>query len=108
MASLLTICTQLHKSAQVLTHKCHLPPIARENHHDGETPQKIQQRTSQRLEVTEATTKVTIKLMEQHLVQPSKVHTMIQAFMATLEKDMKTLTNNSTSHEAALKEFYIA
>jgi hypothetical protein len=29
---------------------------------------------------------------------------MIQAFMSTLAKDMKTLTDNSTSHEVALKE----
>jgi hypothetical protein len=26
-------------------------------------------------------------LIEQHLIQPTKVHTMIQAFMATLSKD---------------------
>jgi hypothetical protein len=29
---------------------------------------------------------------------------MIQAFMATLEKDMKALTDNLASHEAALEE----
>jgi hypothetical protein len=42
--------------------------------------------------------------MEQHLVQPAKFHTMIQAFLATLAKDMKTLTNNLASHEATLEE----
>jgi hypothetical protein len=66
--------------------------------------EKIQQSTNHRQEVTEAATKVTIELMEQHLVQPTKVHTMIQAFMATLVKDMRTLNENTTSHEVALEE----
>jgi hemerythrin superfamily protein len=48
--------------------------------------------------------KVTIELMEEHLIQPTKVQTMIQAFMATLTRDMKTLTDNSTSHTTSLEE----
>jgi hypothetical protein len=48
--------------------------------------------------------KVTIELMEKHLVHLTKVHAMIQEFMATLEKDMKTLTDNIASHEASLEE----
>jgi hypothetical protein len=43
-------------------------------------------------------------LIEQHLIQPTKVHTMIQVFMATLAKDMKTLNDNTTMHEASLEE----
>jgi hypothetical protein len=54
--------------------------------------EKIQQNINQRWERVEATTKVTIELMEEHLIQPAKVQTMIQAFMATLTRDMKTLT----------------
>jgi hypothetical protein len=66
--------------------------------------EKIQQSTSKRWEVTETTTKVMKELMEQHLVQPTKVHTMIQVFMATLTKDMRTLSDNTTTHEATLEE----
>jgi len=55
-------------------------------------------------EIVESDTKVTMELMEQHLIQTTKVHIMIQAFMATLEKYMKTLTNNTSLHEDSLEE----
>jgi hypothetical protein len=58
-------------------------------------------------EITESTTKVTMDLIEKHLIQPTKVHTMIQAFMATLEKDMQTLNDNTTMHEATLEELVL-
>jgi hypothetical protein len=43
-------------------------------------------------------------LIEQHLIQPTKVHTMIQAFMATLSKDMQTLDDNIAMHTTSLEE----
>jgi hypothetical protein len=43
-------------------------------------------------------------LIEQHLIQPTKVHTMIQAFMAMLSKDMQTLKDNTTMHTTTLEE----
>jgi hypothetical protein len=102
----LAICVKIHKATKVLTNKSYLTP----NEELGKTismeklVKKIQQHINQRLEKDEATMKVTIGLMEEHLIQPTKVKTMIQAFMATLVRDMKALTDNSTSHDAALEE----
>jgi hypothetical protein len=42
--------------------------------------------------------------MEEHLVLSTKTQTMIEAFMVKLTRDMKTLSNNSTSHGATLDE----
>jgi hypothetical protein len=55
-------------------------------------------------EEDQATMKVTIELMEEHLVQPTKTQTMIQDFMANLTRDMKLFHNNSTSHATTLEE----
>jgi hypothetical protein len=49
-----------------------------------------------KMEKVEVSTKVTIGLMEEHLVQSAKVQMMIQEFMATLERDMNTLMENSS------------
>jgi hypothetical protein len=65
---------------------------------------KIQDNTSHRREVTESTTTVTMDLIEKHLIQPTKVHTMIQAFMAMLSKDIQTLKDNTTMHATSLEE----
>jgi hypothetical protein len=42
-------------------------------------------------------------MMEEHLVKPTKTQNMIQDFMVNLTRDMKTLSHNSTSHEASLE-----
>jgi hypothetical protein len=39
-------------------------------------------------EVIDSATKVTMDLIEQKFFQPTKLHTMVQEFMATLLKDM--------------------
>jgi hypothetical protein len=52
----------------------------------------------------EATTTVTMDLIEQHLIQPTKVHTMVQAFMATLSKYMQTLDDNVAMHTTTIEE----
>jgi hypothetical protein len=49
-------------------------------------------------------TTVTTDLIEQHLIQPTKVHTMVQAFMATLSKDMQTLDDNVAMHTTTIEE----
>ena len=43
-------------------------------------------------------------LIEQHLIQLTKVHTMVQAFMTTLEKDMHTLNDNLEMHTSTIEE----
>lgn len=65
---------------------------------------KVQYSTSCKLGVTEATTTITTNLIEQHLIQPTKVHTMVQAFMATLSKDMQTLDDNVAMHTTTIEE----
>jgi len=45
-----------------------------------------------------------MELMEHHLIQPTKVHTMIQAFMETLAKDTRTIIDNTVIHEATFEE----
>jgi len=67
--------------------------------------EKIQQHINQRQMKIEATTKMTIELMEEHLIQSAKVQMMIQAFMTTMARDIKTLTKNLASQEVSLKEF---
>jgi hypothetical protein len=59
MTSSLTICAQLHKATQVLTHKSHLPPIEelRKTITMEHLLEKIQQNINQRWERVEATTK---------------------------------------------------
>jgi hypothetical protein len=48
-------------------------------------------------------TRVTVDLMDDHLVKPTRTKNMIQAFMVNLTRDMKTLSQNSTTHEASLE-----
>jgi hypothetical protein len=65
---------------------------------------KVQDSTNHRRKVTESATKVTIDLIEKHIIQPTRVHTMIQAFMATLSKDMQVIEDNIAMHVATLEE----
>jgi hypothetical protein len=65
---------------------------------------KVHDNTNQRKEVVEATTTISTDLIDQHLLQPVKLHTMIQAFMTTLAKDMSTLEDNMAMNNAALEQ----
>jgi hypothetical protein len=65
---------------------------------------KVQDSTSDRQRVTKPTTIVTTKLIEQHLIHPTKVHTMVHAFMGTLSKDTHTLDNNIALHMTTIEE----
>jgi hypothetical protein len=101
----LAICTHLQKAMQTMIQKCH-PPHTDELRKIDTMEQlldKIQKNTNHIHEVTKVATKETIELMGQHLIQPAKVHTMIQEFMATLAKDMRTLSHNIVVHEASLE-----
>jgi hypothetical protein len=46
---------------------------------------------------------VTPYLMEENLSKLAKTQTMIHAFMANLKRHIKTLSNNSSSHESILE-----
>jgi hypothetical protein len=65
---------------------------------------RIQDNTSHRRDVTDSATKIKIYLIEKHLVQPTKVHTMVQVFMDTLSKDMQTLDDNIVTYIDTLGE----
>jgi hypothetical protein len=94
------------RQVHILTHKGNLPPIEplkipRTKDHLFE---EIQQNMKQRKEDIEIAKNGDNNLMEENLSKLSKTQTMIQAFMANLKRDMKTLSNNSSSHEATLEE----
>ena len=63
---------------------------------------KVQDSTSHRKPIVETTTMVTTYFIE-HLLQPTKVQTMIQDFMATFSKDMSPLEDNIVMHNATLE-----
>jgi hypothetical protein len=47
---------------------------------------------------------VSTDLIDQHLLQPVKLHTMVQDFMTKLEKDMSALDDNITMNDATLEQ----
>ena len=59
---------------------------------------QVHDNTDHRWEIIAVATKVTMNLMEYHLIQSTKVHTMVQAFMTTLAKNMQTLKDNMEMH----------
>jgi hypothetical protein len=101
----LGICAKLHKATIILTIKCHLPQI-------GELGQpKLEEQVQEELEedmharemVVKTPLRVTSALMDEHLVKPTRAQSMIQDFLANLKRDMKTLSQNSTTHEVTLE-----
>jgi hypothetical protein len=52
----------------------------------------------------EAATTVTMDLIEQHLIQPMKVHTMVHAFVTTLSKYIQTLDDNVVMHMTTIED----
>jgi len=96
----------LHKETQELIKRCWLPQLEelRKNLVMEELVDNIQENTSHRWEVTKLATKVTMELIEQNLIYPTKFHTMIQVFMATLSKDTLNLKENIAMHTKSLEE----
>jgi hypothetical protein len=64
----------------------------------------VQDSTNRRKQIVEATTFVSTDLIDQHLLQPVKLHTMVQAFMKKLEKDMSTLDDSISLNNATLEQ----
>jgi hypothetical protein len=102
----MVVCSKLHKVAQELIKGSRLPQLDElgKNMVMEELVDKVQDNTNHRRSVIEATTTITTDLIEKHLLQPIKLHTMIQAFMETLLKDMSTLEDNIAMHNATLEE----
>jgi len=100
------ICSCVHKVAQELIKICQLPQLEElgNNLVMEEFVDKVQDNTSHTREVIESATIVTMDIIEQNLIQPTKVHTMIQSFMDTLSKDMQTLDDNVAMHMTTIEE----
>jgi hypothetical protein len=65
---------------------------------------KVHDSTNLRKAVVEASTAISTDLIDQHLLQPIKIHTMIQAFMTTLVKDMSTLEDSVAMNNTTLEQ----
>jgi hypothetical protein len=66
--------------------------------------ENVHDKTNQRRVVFETTNTITTNLIYQHLMQPVKIHTMIQAFMTTLAKYMSTLEDIVNMNNASLEK----
>jgi hypothetical protein len=86
--------------------KGHLPPIKeiRNTKSEEQCFEKIHQNINQIQEDYQASSKVTVELMEEHLIWPSKTQTMIQDFMGNITRDMESISNNLASHTVTLEE----
>jgi HD superfamily phosphohydrolase YqeK len=70
-----------------------------------ELVEKVQDNTNQRRVVVEAATTIsTTNLIDHHLLQPVKLHTMIRSFMTMLTKDMSTLEDIMFMNNASLEK----
>jgi hypothetical protein len=54
-------------------------------------------------ELDAGTQRVSNTMMTEHLIKPSKDHNIIHSFLATLKRDMKTLSQNLIIHEVTLE-----
>jgi hypothetical protein len=92
----MVICSRTHKASQELIRNGHLPILDElgKNLVTEELVNAVQDNMSRRRQIVEATTFVSTDLIDQHLLQPVKLHTMIQAYMTRLEKDMSALDDN--------------
>jgi hypothetical protein len=64
----------------------------------------VQESTSRRRQIVEASTFVSTDLIDQHLLQPVKLHTMIHAYMTRLEKYMSALDDSIAMIEETLEQ----
>jgi hypothetical protein len=100
------ICSRIHKVAQELIRNGHLPRLDElgKNLVAEEMVNAVQDNTNRRKQIVEATTFISTDLIDQHLLQPVKLHMMVQDFMTKLEKDMSTLDDNISLNNATLEK----
>jgi hypothetical protein len=100
------ICSRTHKAAQELIRHGRLPRLDElgKNLVMEELVNVVQESTSRRRQIVEASTFVSTDLIDQHLLQPMKLHTMIHAYMTRLEKDMSALDDIISMIEAMLEK----
>jgi hypothetical protein len=100
------ICSRTHKVSQELIRNGCLPRLEElgNNLFMEELVNMVQESTIRRRKIVEASTCVSIDLIDQHLLQPVKLHTMIDAYMKRLEKYMSTLDVSIALIEAMLEQ----
>jgi hypothetical protein len=100
------IFSRTHKVAQELIRHGRLPMLDElgKNLVMEELVNAVQESTSWRRQVVETSTFISTDLIDQHLIQPTKLHTMIQAYMTKLEKEMSTLDDSVAMIEAMLEQ----
>jgi hypothetical protein len=100
------ICSRIHKDSQELIRNGRLPRLDElgKNLVVEEMVNVVQDNTNRRKQIAEATTFVSTNLIDQHLLQPVKLHTMVQDFMKKLEKDMSTLDDSISMNNATLEK----
>ena len=64
----------------------------------------VQESTNQRKQIVESVIFVSTDLIDQHMLQPVKMHTMVHAFVTKLEKYMITLDENISLNNATIKK----
>jgi hypothetical protein len=69
-----------------------------------EVVDKVHDITNHKRSVVEASTTINIDLIEHNLLHAIKLHTMIQTFMETILKDMRTLEDSIAMHNVVLEE----
>jgi 2C-methyl-D-erythritol 2,4-cyclodiphosphate synthase len=102
----MVVCSRIHKATQELIKNSRFPKLDElgKNLVSEELVDKVHNNTNQRREVVEATTTISTDLIDQHLLQPVKLHTMIHAFMTTLAKDMSTLEDSVALNNTTLEQ----
>jgi hypothetical protein len=65
---------------------------------------EVQDSTNRRKQIAKETTCVSTNLIDQHLLQPVKLHMMVQAFVKNLEKDMRNLNDSIYLKNATLEQ----
>lgn len=102
----MAICSRTHKVAQELIRNGCLPRLNElgKNLVTEELVNAVQDNTNQRKQIVEAATFVSTNLIDQHLLQPVKLDTMVKAFMTKLEKDMRSLHDNIAMNNATLEQ----
>jgi hypothetical protein len=100
------ICSRTHKAAQELIRNGLLPRLDElgNNLVMEDLVNSVQESRSRRRQIVEASTFVSTDLIDQHLLQPVKLHTMIHDYMTRLEKDMSSLDDSIAMIEAMLEQ----
>jgi hypothetical protein len=100
------IFSRTHKSSQEFIRHGLLPSLDElgKNLVMEELVNVVQESTSKIRQIVETSTFVSTDLIDQHFLQPTKLHTMIQDYMKKMEKYMNSLDDSVSMIEAMLEQ----